>query len=106
MAEMRSYRVGKSGAYHALRSEARRIREALQAATVQGDTIVLDFAGVEAITGAFADELMASLVTDRHVVTRNANEDVQETLTTVLARRGLPPVTTTEQTGDGNAAGS
>lgn len=101
MAEMRSYRVGKSGAYHALRSEARRIREALQAATVQGDTIVLDFSGVEAITNAFADELLAGLAADRHVVIRDANEDVQEALATALERRTLDA--TWEQTGDGSA---
>jgi len=51
--------------------------------------LILDFSGVEAVTVAFADELVVSLVVDygpRIVLTGMSNE-VAETVRTTLARR-------------------
>lgn len=85
MAEVR-HRVADAGAVFALRAQARQIAEDLRAATQPGDTVVLDWAGVAAITNGFADELLVGL-TERNVVIQNANEDVWDALETVRARR-------------------
>jgi hypothetical protein len=81
------HNVADAGTVFALRAQARQIADGLRAATQPGDTIVLDFAGVEAVTNAFADELLAGL-TDRNVVIHNANEDVRDALEIARARRG------------------
>lgn len=106
MAEMRFYKVGFFGTHLALRSQARQIRDDLLRGTLPGDTTVLDFAGVEAITNGFADELLGAGVPGRRVVIQDATDAVREAITTVLARRGLAfpdeqtgtPATIEEQT--------
>lgn len=85
MAEVR-HRVAGAGAVFALRAQARQIAEDLRVATQPGDTVVLDFAGVAAVTNGFADELLIGL-TARHVVIQNANEDVRDALEIARARR-------------------
>jgi hypothetical protein len=77
--------------FFATRVKARHIREAIDSlpdVAVAG--VVLDFDGVQAITGAFADELVCSLADDGLLTAVvSANPDVRDTLATALDRRGI-----------------
>lgn len=97
------YEVARWNNFLATRERGRRVREDIEAKLAQlgvGDTLLLDFAGVEGITVSFGDETLAKLVvarmsgdfTDRGLIIEGANEDVRETLESVLARRKLAVV--------------
>jgi hypothetical protein len=97
------YEVAKWNAFLATRERGRRVREDIEnqlSAAGVGETLVLDFAGVDGITVSFGDECVAKLVlarmagdfTDRGLVVDGANEDIRETLDTVLARRKVAAV--------------
>lgn len=92
-----------SSAFLATRDRGRRVREDVEAELGRiavGETLALDFTDVEGVTVSFGDELLAKLVidrqtgqfTDRGLVVEGANEDVHETLETVLARRKVAAV--------------
>lgn len=98
------YSVGQVGAYLALRQTARDVAEHGEETTSAADVIVLDFTGVEAVSGAFADELVTVVArrsAGHRIRIESASEAVRDTLTTTLERRGLEA--TWAQTGDGNA---
>lgn len=86
------YHVGMHGAFYATRATGADIRLAVEAALAKLPAewgIVLDFGGVEAMTGGFADELVAVL-TVRHgerITVTGANPDVAETIALAIARR-------------------
>jgi hypothetical protein len=82
----------------ATRERGRRVREDIEqhlAKVPPGDSLALNFSGVEGITVSFGDECVAKLIadrtsgdyTDRGLVISGANEDVRETLEAVLVRR-------------------
>lgn len=94
------YPIAKEGKFLATRERGRRVREDIEdhlGRTAHGDTLVLDFSGVEGITVSFGDESVAKLVVartsgdfaDRGMVVEGANEDVRETLESTLTRRKL-----------------
>lgn len=74
------------GSFFATRHGAREIR-----ATLDGDgEVVVDLAGVQAMTLTFADELLANMaVAGRRLQLSGANEGVFETVNRALRRRGL-----------------
>lgn len=88
-------RVAEFGSYFATRDRGRTVRHAaigMLAEREDVDTLVLDFAGVEAITNGCADEMVAGLITrqdDRHIFVRGANREVWDAIITALTRRGL-----------------
>lgn len=95
--------AAKWSAFLATRERGRRVREDIeqQLAKVRpGDSLSMDFADVEGITVSFGDECVARLIlarasgdfVDRGLVIERANEDVRETLETVLARRKVAAV--------------
>jgi hypothetical protein len=90
----------------ATRERGRRVREDIEAKLAEvavGNTLTMDFSGVEGITVSFGDECLAKLIlarsagdyVDRGLVIEGANEDVHETLQTILARRKLAAVSVT-----------
>lgn len=92
------YEVGQWNAFLATRERGRRVREDIEkkiASVTPGETLVMDFSNVEGITVSFGDECIAKLIlarasgdfVDRGLVVEDANEDVRETIETVLARR-------------------
>lgn len=94
------YAVAEEGRFLATRERGRRVREDIErhlARTARGETLVLDFSGVEGITVSFGDESVAKLVVartsgdfvNRGMVVEGANEDVRETLESTLTRRKL-----------------
>jgi hypothetical protein len=100
-----TYRVSDrwSSSFFATRDRGRRVREDVESEIGRlqgGQTLALDFAGVEGVTVSFGDELLAKLVIDRStgqfvdrgLVIESANEDVRETLETVLTRRKVAAV--------------
>lgn len=97
----------KWNAFLATRERGRRVREDIEAQMskiVPGDSLVLDFSGVDGITVSFGDECVAKLIlarssgdfTDRGLAIRGANEDVRETLEAVLSRRKASAVRLSE----------
>jgi STAS-like domain of unknown function (DUF4325) len=87
----------------ATRERGRRVREDIEhklAGIPAGATLTMDFSGVEGITVSFGDECVAKLIlaratgdyVDRGLVIEGANEDVRETLETILARRKVAAV--------------
>jgi hypothetical protein len=99
-----TYRIVEHwNSFLATRERGRRVREAVEsqlAALAPGQTLTLDFNGVEGITVSFGDELVAKLIIDRAagqfidrgLILEGADEDVYETLETVLARRKVSGV--------------
>jgi hypothetical protein len=98
------YRVGDWGAFLATRERGRRVREAIEECLNRanpGETVEIDFSGVDAVTVSFGDESIAKLViareagdfADRGMVIVGANDEVTETLETVLSRRKLAAAT-------------
>lgn len=94
------YSILTWNAFLATRERGRRVREDIESSIARmsaGETLTMDFSGVEGITASFADECVAKLIlerdtgshTDRGLLIEGANEDVRETLETVLARRKL-----------------
>lgn len=100
------YQVANWGTFLATRPRGERVRgeitEKLRSLSA-GETLALDFTGVEGLTSSFADECVAKLLlerasgdlTDRSLVIEGANEDVREELETVLSRRKLAAVNVT-----------
>jgi hypothetical protein len=97
------YPIAKWNTFLATRERGRRVREEIEAQLAlikAGDCLALDFAGVEGITVSFGDECVAKLLLarasgdfiDRGLVLEGANDDVHETLETVLERRKLAAV--------------
>ena len=97
------YQVARWNNFLATRERGRQVREDIEAKLAQlsaGDTLVLDFSGVDGITVSFGDETVAKLVlaraagdfADRGLAIEGANEDVHETLETVMARRKVAAV--------------
>jgi hypothetical protein len=100
-----TYRIAErwNSSFLATRDRGRRVREDVESEMGQlhsGQTLALDFTGIEGVTVSFGDELLAKLVIDRKtgqfvdrgLVVEGANEDVRETLETVLARRKVAAV--------------
>jgi STAS-like domain of unknown function (DUF4325) len=99
-----TYRIAERwNSFLATRERGRRVREDVEdqlARLEPGQTLALDFTDVEGITVSFGDELVAKLIidraagsfVDRGLVLEGANEDVHETLETVLARRKVSGV--------------
>ena len=97
------YPIAKWNAFLATRERGRRVREDIEeklAALSPGDSLAMDFADVEGITVSFGDECIAKLIigrttgdfVDRGLFVEGANEDVYETIDTVLARRKVAVV--------------
>src|SRR5581483_2145386 len=97
------YEVARWSVFLATRERGRRVREEIEQRLAElpvGDTLVLDFNGVEGSTVSFGDECVAKLVlgrmagdfADRGLVIAGANEDVRETLDAVLSRRKLAAI--------------
>jgi len=102
------YEVARWSVFLATRERGRRVREEIEqrlAGLPVGDTLILDFKGVEGITVSFGDECVAKLVlartsgdfADRGLLVEGANEDVQETLDAVLSRRKLSAVSLSDR---------
>lgn len=86
-----AYPIAIHGTWFATRQRAAEIRAIVEHALTQraDRTVILDFTDVEAITGGFADELVAKLLAehgDRVTVTA-ANEDIAAVIQLVLSRR-------------------
>lgn len=86
------YRVAQHGTFFATRESGRRVRAEVERQLDMlpgGPGVVLDFAGVEAITGGFADELVANLVVvhGRRITWTGTNKDVRETVERAIERR-------------------
>jgi hypothetical protein len=85
------WRVRDRGAFFATRHAGRQVYvEAAALLDSQPDgQLVLDFAGVEAVTLAFADELVANLVErfGARIVVADLNEDVFQAIWAALRRR-------------------
>ena len=78
------------GRFFATRERGRQIREGIEASSSPADALVLDFLGVEAITGSFGDELVGKLASGGYGLTvEGVADDVRETIETVLKRRDL-----------------
>lgn len=97
------YEVVKWSVFLATRERGRRVREDIEerlAELAVGDSLVLDFAGVEGITVSFGDECVAKIIlarsagdfADRGLVIEGANDDVRETLEAVLSRRNISAI--------------
>ena len=97
------YQVARWNNFLATRERGRQVRQDIEAQLAQlspGDSLVLDFSGIDGITVSFGDETVAKLVlariagdfADRGLAIEGANEDVRETLETVLARRKVAAV--------------
>lgn len=83
--------VSQFGKFFATRHRAAEIRTIVEQvlAAEPDDALLLDFEGVEAVTGGFADELVAQL-RHRHgnrICWDGANESVADTILEALARR-------------------
>jgi hypothetical protein len=100
MASTLTFDVSQHGAFLATRSSARTIRESLETkatALDPGDSVTIDFTGVEAMTISFADEFLGKFYTAlaagdvpaQVVLLRGLNEDTHETVTVCLQRREL-----------------
>ena len=100
---MARYPVGRWGKFLATRERGRQVREDVETQLAQmpaGESFMLDFSGVDGVTVSFGDEFLARLVlarasgdfADRGLVIEGDNEDVRETLETVLARRKVAGV--------------
>lgn len=109
MASTLEFDVGEHGAFLATRSSARTIRANLETkatALDPPDTVVIDFAGVEAMTISFADEFLgrfyATLATGdippQVVLLHGLNEDTRETVAVCLERRELVAATVSNGT--------
>lgn len=81
-------RVADIGAFLATRHSARRLIAGHLEAVPRDVPLVLDWSGVYAITGAFADELVAWMFAeDRPIANRGMSEALLEVYDVVLARR-------------------
>ncbi len=77
----------------ATRTLAEKLREQIVAEAGDHDAVMLDFSDVQAVTGAFADELVAKLV-EQHQGTVSfggCNPWVNDTIREAIRRRFPPP---------------
>ena len=80
-------RMADHGQFFATRQKARDIIRDRVEAFPEREAVILDWTGVEAVTGAFASELAAwFLRTGRRVGSQGMNEEVRETYETALRR--------------------
>jgi hypothetical protein len=86
------FRLAGHGRFLATREAGRRARELMErrlAILPNAVGLALDFDGVEAITGAFADEAASVVLAHgRRVSVQGANKDVQEAIDRAVRRRG------------------
>lgn len=103
MESVQAYRIADWNVFLATRERGRRVLVDVDARLAKlelGVALALDFAGVEGITVSFGDEFFAKLLLaraagdhdDRGLFIEGANEDVWETLDTVLERRKISAV--------------
>jgi len=79
--------VAASGRFFATRDSARRIFTERVASLPPGEPLVLDWTGVEAVTGAFASELATWIDgTSREVGCQGMNDEVREAWETAVLR--------------------
>lgn len=79
--------VARHGEFFATREKARQIISAETGALPEREAVILDWAGVQAVTGAFAGELAKwRLSTARRVASTAMNEDVRRTCETAERR--------------------
>lgn len=95
------YKLSKWGSgFLATRDRGREVREDVERQLGRlspGETLILDFADIDAITVSFGDESVAKLLSgrnggdfvDRGLVAENLSEDVSDALDVVLERRKL-----------------
>lgn len=95
------YKLSKWGSgFLATRDRGREVREDIEQALRRlspGETLILDFSDIDAITVSFGDECVAKLLLarnagdfiDRGIVAEELSEDVHEALDVVLDRRKL-----------------
>jgi hypothetical protein len=97
------YPVAEWNLFLATRERGRRVLADIEeklAATAAGSGLTLDFSGVEGVTVSFGDECIAKLIlarasgdhVDRGLLIEGCNEDVWETIDTVLQRRKISAV--------------
>jgi hypothetical protein len=109
MASALEFDVGRHGAFLATRSSARTIRfnlETKATALDPTDVVVIDFAGVKAMTISFADEflgrfyatLAAGDIPPQVVLLHGLNEDTRETVAVCLKRRELVAAAVSNET--------
>ena len=80
-------RMADYGQFFATRALAKRIISEQIEALPASEAVVLDWTGVEAVTGAFASELVAwFLRAGRRVESRGANDEVGEAWETAVQR--------------------
>lgn len=104
MAETLTFDVGQFGPFLATRSSARSARTKLEnksASLDAPDVIVIDFAGVDAMTISFADEFIGKFYTTvgagdispQVILIRGLNEETHEAVAVCLERRELVAAT-------------
>lgn len=83
------YRIGDAGQFLALRQTARNICAQQEEGPSTDGAVVLDFTGVEAVTGAFIDELLSGVAAAHpgcRIRIEAANEALREVLVDVIQR--------------------
>jgi hypothetical protein len=84
-------RMADYGQFFATRAKARDIIAERFEALPPGEPLVLDWSGVEAVTGAFASELAGRVLrTGRKIGTEGMNDEVRETWETAVRRLAAP----------------
>jgi hypothetical protein len=88
MAEQR-LQVSEYGEFLGTRHRGRQIYNDAETTLSGADTLVLDFTGVQAVTVAFADELVANLIarSGPRIVLAGMDEYVAESVEVALSRR-------------------
>jgi len=98
--ERKVYSLKKFGRRLGTRQEGKRAHDELfraLAALPPGGRLVIDLSGMEVLSGSFADEALASLlselrdgeISDRYLLVRADDEELLEDLSERLSRRGL-----------------
>lgn len=98
------FRMERFGlAFFATRGKGLEVRQSIEQAMREvpaGESLVVDFSGIEDITFSFADECIAKVMVskgagdypDRGIVLSGMTDEIRETLNVVLARRDLAMV--------------
>lgn len=80
-------RLAESGQFFATRESARGIIADRIEALPRHEAVILDWTGVEAVTGAFASELAAWLLrTSRKIGSQGMNDEVRDVYETAIRR--------------------
>jgi hypothetical protein len=90
----RPFSLSDRGRTFATRPRGAELRQELVAATIEGDRVELDLAGVLSVSYSFADEFIAAFVEEAHArsVTlsiQGASPEVSRVVERALARRGV-----------------